>query len=148
MNTEKKTLSRAIGLLTIRLVLGLVFFMQGFGKVFNIGVENLYQNYFFQPYQDTFIPTSILKFTAYYTSFVELIAGTLLILGIFRRYSLYALATVLVIVSFGHGLLEPSWDMHDVIFRLILVAALLILPQEWDRFSLDRKLFSNSGPVE
>ena len=148
MNIEKKYLSRAIGLLTIRLVLGLVFFMQGFGKIFKIGVDNLYQNYFLQPYQDTFLPVFLLKFTAYYTSYVEMLAGALLIVGIFRSYSLFALASVLVIVSFGHGLLEPIWDMHHVMFRLILVVSLLILPQEWDEFSLDRKLFSNSDPAE
>lgn len=132
-------LNQQIGILTLRLLLGLIFFMQGFGKVFKFGVENVYQNYFYGTYKDL-LPEFLLRFTAYYTSYVELIGGFFLIVGILRNYSLYACASVLVIVTFGHGLIEPIWDLSHVMYRAVLLIALLLLPDHWDRFSADQLL--------
>lgn len=131
-----KDLNQHVGILTIRLLLGFIFLMQGIGKVFKFGVENVYQNYFYSSYKEL-LPEFLLKFTAYYTSYVELIGGFLLVIGLFRNYVLYALASVLVIVTFGHGLIEPIWDLSHVMYRAILLIALLLLPDYWDRFSLD-----------
>ncbi len=130
-------LNRAIAVLTIRLILGLIFLMQGFGKVFTWGVEEVYRaDYFYGTFKDL-LPDFIIHSTAYYTSYVELIGGLLVVLGLKRDYALYALASVLVIVTFGHGLADPIWDLSHVIFRLILLPAILIIPKEWDRFTLD-----------
>ena len=128
-------LNKAIALLTIRLVLGFIFVMQGIGKVFTWGMDRVYENAF-EPYTDHF-HVSILYAAAYYTSYVELIAGLLLLLGLWRDFALYALASVLVIVSFGHGLQNPIWGVEHVLFRLILISALLILPKEWDIYRVD-----------
>lgn len=129
-------LNQQVAVLTIRLLLGLVFLMQGIGKVFKFGVENVYQNFFYGTYNEL-LPSFLLKFTAYYTSYVEFLGGILLILGLFRNYTLYAFASVLVIVTFGHGLTEPIWDLSHVMYRAILLIALLLLPDHWDRFSAD-----------
>ena len=83
------------------------------------------------------LPDFIIHATAYYTSYVELVAGFLLVVGFKRDYALYALASVLVIVTFGHGLSDPIWDLSHVMYRTILLVALLIFPKEWDRFSVD-----------
>ena len=130
-------LNRSIAVLTIRLILGFIFLMQGFGKVFTWGVENVYNMDFFYPTYQDLLPEFIIKATAYYTSYIELIAGFLLVLGLKRDYALYALASVLIIVTFGHGLANPIWDLSHVIFRAIPLVALLILPKEYDRFSAD-----------
>ncbi len=130
-------LNRSIAVLTIRLILGFIFLMQGFGKVFTWGVENVYNMDFFYPTFQDLLPEFIIRATAYYTSYIELIAGFLLVLGLKRDYALYALASVLIIVTFGHGLASPIWDLSHVIFRAILLVALLILPKEYDRFSVD-----------
>jgi len=72
-------LNKKIATLSIRLILGLIFFMQGFGKVFSWGVENVYQMpFFYETYKDL-LPDFIIHATAYYTSYVELIGGFLLI---------------------------------------------------------------------
>jgi uncharacterized membrane protein YphA (DoxX/SURF4 family) len=118
------------------MILGLIFLMQGFGKVFTWGVENVFKNFFYGTFKDL-LPDPIIYGTAYYTSYVELIGGFLLVIGLKSNYALYALASVLIIVTFGHGLAEPIWKMEHVIFRLILLVALLLLPKAWDRFSLD-----------
>ena len=122
-------------MLTARLLLGFIFLMQGYGKVVTMGVDTVYDA-FFLPYNE-FLPDTLTLATAYYTSYVELLGGLLLLLGLFRNYALYALASVLVIVTFGHGLVSPIWDLQHVMYRAILLIPLLLLPQEWDRFRLD-----------
>ena len=130
-------LNKAIAVLTIRLILGFIFLMQGYGKVFKWGVENVYNmDYFYPTYKDL-LPDFIIHATAYYTSYIELIAGLLVVLGLKRDYALYLLASVLVIVTFGHGLAEPIWNLSHVMYRTVLLVTLLILPREWDRFSID-----------
>ena len=130
-------LNRSIAVLTVRLILGFIFLLHGYGKAFTWGVENVYNMNFFYPTYKDLLPEYIIRATAYYTSYIELIAGILLVLGLLRYYALYALASVLIIVTFGHGLAEPIWDLSHVMYRAILVVTLLILPREWDRFSAD-----------
>jgi len=137
-------LNRSIAVLTIRLILGFIFLMQGYGKVFTWGVENVYNMDFFYPTYQDLLPEFIIRATAYYTSYIELIAGILLVLGLKRDYALYALASVLIIVSFGHGLANPIWDLSHVIYRTILLVTLLIIPKEYDRFSVDNLIIKFS----
>jgi len=130
-------MNKSIAVLTLRLILGFIFLMQGFGKVFTWGVENVYNmDFFYGTYKDL-LPDFIIRSTAYYTSYVELVAGLLVVLGLKRDYALYALASVLVIVTFGHGLADPVWNLSHVMYRTILLVSLLLLPREWDKFSVD-----------
>jgi uncharacterized membrane protein YphA (DoxX/SURF4 family) len=132
---SNNTNSSAAGILFIRLLLGVIFLMQGYGKVFTIGVSKLYQM-FFTGYENM-LPKWLLLSTAYYTSYIELLGGVLLILGLFKKQTLYLLAINLIIVSFGHGLKEPIWDLQHVFPRALLLTALFLLPQEWDRYNMD-----------
>jgi len=92
---------------------------------------------FFKIFENTFLPKWLILSTAYYTSYVEMIGGFLLIIGLFRKYAMYLLALDLLIVSFGHGLMEPIWDLSHVIPRAILLTALFLLPVEWDKWNVD-----------
>ena len=84
-----KNMNRPIAILTIRLILGLIFLMQGFGKVFTWGIEKVYKaDYFYGTFKDL-LPDFIIQSTAYYTSYIELIGGLLLILGLKTNYVLY-----------------------------------------------------------
>lgn len=130
-------LNKAVSALTVRLILGLIFLMQGFGKIFSLGMEKVINADFFHGTFKDLLPDFIIYATAYYTSYIELIGGFLLVLGFRTNYALYALASVLVIVTFGHGLAEPIWDLSHVMYRTILLVTLLILPKEWDTFSID-----------
>ncbi|WP_086477542.1 DoxX family membrane protein [Arenibacter amylolyticus] len=138
-------LNKTVAVLTLRLILGFIFFMQGFGKVVTWGMEKVFQADFFQGTFEDLLPAPIIWITAYYTSYVELIGGLLLVLGFKTNYALYALASVLVVVTFGHGLAEPIWDLSHVMYRTILLVALLLLPREWDRFSLDNIIKKKSA---
>ena len=130
-------MERAAGIFFLRALLGIIFFMQGLGKISKWGMENLYNNGF-KSFEDTFLPTFLIKFAAYFTTYAELIGGLLLILGLFRRYAMFGLALVLLIVSFGHGMQSPVWDLSHVIFRAALLVPLMLLPSSWDRWHLDR----------
>lgn len=140
-----KNLNKIIGVFTVRMILGLIFFMQGFGKVVTWGMEKVINADFFHGTFKDLLPEFVIRGTAYYTSYIELIGGLLLVLGLKVDYALYALASVLILVTFGHGLAAPIWDLSHVMPRTILLVALLFLPKEWDQFSLDHYLRKKSS---
>ena len=130
-------LHRAWALLFARSVLGLIFFMAGVWKVFQLGPLEHARKYFL-PFSDTFLPVWSLWLVGVTIPAVELIAGALLILGLRIREALVALGFVLVIVTFGHLLRDPLFNFSGhVIPRLALLLFLLWCPRDLDRFSLD-----------
>jgi putative oxidoreductase len=136
---------RAWALLFARLVLGLIFFMAGWFKVFQMGPAGHVQKWFL-PYQDTFLPTWSLWAVGFAIPFVELAGGALLLVGLRIEAALLALGVVLVLVTFGHLLKEPLYPFHEhVIPRLALLLFVLVLPREDDRFSLDHLLRTRKG---
>src|SRR5437016_2509478 len=135
--TQPSNLNRSWALLFARLVLGLIFFMAGVWKVFQLGPLQHARKYFL-PFADTFLPVWSLWATGVVIPFVELIAGALVILGLRTREALIALGFVLAIVTFGHLLKEPLYEFHThVIPRLALLLFVFMLPREDDRFSVD-----------
>jgi uncharacterized membrane protein YphA (DoxX/SURF4 family) len=141
MNSSDAT-SRGWALLFARLVLGLIFFMAGVYKVFQLTPAGHVRKWFL-PYQDTFLPSWSLWAVGLAIPFIELIAGAMLLLGLRVRAALLALGGVLVVVTFGHLLGEPLYPFHEhVIPRLALLLFLLVMPRREDRFSLDELLLS------
>ena len=133
-------LHRAWALLFARLVLGLIFFMAGVSKVFQLGPFEHARKYFL-PFSDTFLPVWSLWLVGVTIPVIELLAGALLLLGLRVREALIALGFVLVIVTFGHLLREPLFNFSGhVIPRLALLLFLLWCPRELDRYSIDRVL--------
>lgn len=148
---DRRTLWTAAALFLARTVLGLIFFMAGVYKVFELGpVGHVHK--FFLPYQDTFLPTWSLWLVGLAIPFVELIAGALVLLGWLRTVAYLALGAVLVTVTFGHLLHEPLYAFHEhVIPRLSLLILLMLMQPEADRFSVDeiraRAALRAGGPV-
>jgi uncharacterized membrane protein YphA (DoxX/SURF4 family) len=135
--TGPRNIDRAWAILFARLVLGLIFFMAGVMKVFQLGPLNHARKYFL-PYADTFLPVWSLWAMGVIIPFVELIAGAMVILGLRVRDALVALGFVLAVVTFGHLLKEPLYEFHThVIPRLALLLFILLLPRSDDYFSLD-----------
>jgi uncharacterized membrane protein YphA (DoxX/SURF4 family) len=131
---------RGWAVLFARLVLGLIFFMAGFWKVFQLGPLEHARKYFL-PFADTFLPVWSLWFVGVAIPFGELLAGALLLIGLRVREALIALGGVLVIVTFGHLLREPLFNLTGhVIPRLALLLFLLWCPREVDWLSLDYAL--------
>ena len=134
-------MKRAWAILFARLILGLIFFMAGVMKVFQLGPLEHARKYFL-PFSDTFLPIWSLWAVGVAIPIIELIAGALVILGLRTRDALIALGCVLVIVTFGHLLHDALFNFSGhVIPRLALLLFLLWCPQEDDRFSLDYLLF-------
>jgi uncharacterized membrane protein YphA (DoxX/SURF4 family) len=140
----KPNLNRAWALLFARLVLGLIFFMAGVWKVFQLGPLEHAGKYFL-PFTDTFLPIWSLWTVGVVIPFIELIGGVLVIVGLRTRDALVALGCVLVIVTFGHLLHDALFSfIGHVIPRLALLLFVLWCPREDDRFSLDHFLFRST----
>ena len=137
MNSRGRNIDRAFAILFARLVLGLIFFMAGVMKVFQLGPLGHARKYFL-PYADTFLPVWSLWVVGVVIPFIELIGGAMVILGLRTREALVALGFVLAIVTFGHLLREPLYEFHThVIPRLALVLFVLLMRHEDDTFSID-----------
>ena len=129
-----------IATFTVRVFLGLLFFFQGYDKVFRVTIPGVVRT-FEQSYHDTKIPLFFLQAGVIITSFIELAGGLLLIVGLFKYLVLYLLAFDLLIAALGLSLINPMWDLKHSFPRLALLVFLLIIPPEWDQWSLDRWWF-------
>jgi putative oxidoreductase len=127
--------NRRIGLLGVRLVIGCLSWQIGMHKLFIDGLQS--QMRWFEALNAWF-PTWLLWATNIYAAAVEFIAGLMLVIGIKRDWALWAILSVLVIVNFGHGLEAAVWDIQQLVFRLSMVAMLLLLPSEWDALQLEK----------
>src|SRR6478752_6389459 len=97
---EKPNHNRSWALLFARLVLGLIFFMAGVWKVFQLGPFNHARKWFL-PYANTFLPVWSLWATGVSIPFGDMIAGGFVIIALRTRDALVALGFVLAIVTFG-----------------------------------------------
>lgn len=129
-----------VAILIARLFLGFLFFFQGYDAVFKIKIKNViltYQNTF----QQNGITTILTFCGAWFTSCSALICGFLLIIGFFEYAALSLLGINLIITAIGFGINTPMWDTRFVFPRLILLLLLLIVPPNWNSWSIDNLLF-------
>ena len=144
--TLSDTTRRTWAILIARLILGLIFFMAGVWKVFQLGPLEHARRLFVEPYAQTFLPRWSLWATGATVPVVELVAGALVLIGWHTRAALLALGGVLVLVTFGHLVLEPLYEFHThVIPRTALLLFVLVMPQQEDRVSIDRWLSRRRG---
>ena len=130
--------NRALAILIARWILGLIFFMAGWYKVFQMGPVGHAHKFFVDPYRESFLPLWSLWAAGTTVPFVELGAGALVMLGWFRRPAYIGLGAVLVMVTFGHLLAEPLYEFHThVIPRTALLLFVLVMPAGEDTVSLD-----------
>jgi uncharacterized membrane protein YphA (DoxX/SURF4 family) len=120
----------------LRVILGILFFFQGYDKVFHLKISGVI-SFFREESRQKPMPEFLLVSSAYLTSYIELIAGGLLILGLFKTYAMYLLGLDLILVCGAFSILKPMWDMYLLFPRLLMLAILLYLPAEWDVLSLD-----------
>jgi uncharacterized membrane protein YphA (DoxX/SURF4 family) len=130
------TQNLAIAELMVRVIAGILFFFQGYDKLFNIKMEEVV-NTFMKDAERRHIPKPMIAFISYLTSLVELIGGFLLILGLFTNMAATALCLDLIVISLAFSMMQPMWDLKHVFPRLILLFLLLALPQNCHFFSLD-----------
>ena len=126
--------NRRIAILGVRLTLASVTMLLGYYKIIAAPIEEQYK-WFIE--LEKWFPIWVLVSVNYYTAYVELIAGFLLFVGFMRDIALYLILSVLVMVTFGHNLEQGVWDMHQLVFRMLMLVPLLLLPSNWDVFRLD-----------
>lgn len=126
----------------LRVILGILFFFQGYDKVFKIKMRGVIETFKFE-LGTIKVPKWILLPSSYFTSYIELIGGILLIIGLFKIYALYLLGIDLIIVTAAFSMIKPMWDMQLLFPRLVLLGILLYLPDSWDILSLDHIINAN-----
>ncbi len=99
------------------------------------------EKFFVGPGADLWVPNFILWPVGTAVPIIELIGGGLLILGLLQRYALLSLGAVLIIVLYGHLLMDPLFVTVNHVFpRTILLIIIFALPQSEDRWAADNLL--------
>ncbi len=133
---------RAWAIFFARVILGLIFGMAGWGKLFQMGAHAHAHRYFVDPYASSWIPAWLLWTLGLAIPYVEFVAGWLVVLGLLTRPALLLLGGILVIVTYGHLLKDFLYEFHThVIPRLMLLVFVLVMPRGDDVLSLDHLLW-------
>jgi|LauGreDrversion4_2_1035121.scaffolds.fasta_scaffold40644_4 uncharacterized membrane protein YphA (DoxX/SURF4 family) len=119
----------------IRVFAGTVFLFQGYDKLFNLKLKQVVDT-FDDEAEKKHIPKPLVIISSYYSSIVEFFGGILLIIGLFKPIVLTLLGLDLIMVALAFSTLEAMWDLKHVFPRLVLVGLLLVMPTEWEFFSL------------
>lgn len=133
-----------IAILLARLVLGALFFLQGYDKVFRLGLKRT-EDSVESALRGTFLPSGLVRFITVFSSMAELIGGLLMLAGLFVYPALALLGLDILLVVVAMGLREPLWDMRYVWPRLILVLLLFFVHESYDHFSLDYFFFGRDA---
>ena len=125
----------------VRLILGVLFTMAGYWKVFMLTPRAHAEQFFLGWFGDSFIPHWLLWALGLSIPLLELAAGVLLLLGWRLRATLCFLGGLLVLTTYGHALREPLFNIDGHTFtRLALIVFLLLAPSDSHRYGLDHWL--------
>ena len=128
----------SIAVFIVRWILGVLFLMAGYWKVFVLTPAQHAQRFFVEGFADHWIPEWLLIALGYSIPLIELVAGFLLCIGLRTREALIAVGLLLIVTTYGHALQQPLFDIDGHTFtRLALIIFLLIAPQGCDRFTAD-----------
>ena len=125
----------AIAIALVRICLGILFFFQAYDKIFVAGLKEFTRNVSSGTNQSK-IPIAFVKLSTILSSYLELVGGALLILGLFVSWAYLMLAINLVMVVLGFSFLQPLWDMKHVFPRIAMLTFLLVVSIEHDLFRL------------
>lgn len=128
-----------IASLLLRTVTGILFFFQGYDKIFMVKIPNVVLT-FQDPIKKSFLPNILLKPLVILSSFTEMFGGLFLFFGLFKFCTLALLSVNLVFVAFSFSSIKAMWDMQYFIPRFAFVLILWVIPFSHDIYSLD-KLF-------
>lgn len=124
--------------LIVRWVLGTLFLMAGYWKVFVMTPSVHASRYFVQGYEGSWIPEWLLYALGMSIPVLELTAGLLICIGWRLREALIFIGLLLIVTTYGHALIEPLFDIDGHTFtRLALVVFLLLAPPGSDKYTLD-----------
>ncbi|HNP49544.1 MAG TPA: DoxX family protein, partial [Bacteroidia bacterium] len=99
----------SLAIFLLRTVTGILFMFQGYDKIFNIKIDSVVKT-FSESVKSSLIPGSLLRPMVYISSYIEMICGSLLMIGLFREYSLFFLSLDLIFVAFAFSSIKAMWD--------------------------------------
>jgi len=110
-NWSRYCLNRSLGLLLIRVGVGLVFFMHGWNKVNNLsGVEQM------------FVGFGLGSGTGIFIAWLEVLGGLALIFGLFTRVFAVAFGIEMLVAIFLTGGIAKGYRPHELELFLMLVS--------------------------
>ncbi|MFT7611265.1 MAG: putative membrane protein YphA (DoxX/SURF4 family) [Parvicellaceae bacterium] len=124
-----------IAIATVRIILGLLFFFQAYDKIFNVG-QSEFTRTVMAGDKVKWMPKSFIQISTTLSSFIELIGGGLLILGIFLPFVYLFLAINLIMVGLAFSYMKPIWDMKHYFPRLAMLVYLMMMPAEIDVYAI------------
>jgi uncharacterized membrane protein YphA (DoxX/SURF4 family) len=119
-----------------RVILGLIFGMAGYWKCFILTPAG-HVHRFFLPYSDTWMPLWLLWTVGSIIPVIELVAGWLLVLGLWVEPALVALGLVLITVTYGHLLKEPLYSFTGHVIPRLALLVFVALMASRDVYSID-----------
>jgi thiosulfate dehydrogenase [quinone] large subunit len=132
MDISVSTTEQRHAYLLLRLVTGLDFFMHGFARIFTgTGLSGFAQRVVTSMAPTPLLPSAVLA-AGYAIPCIELLVGTLLLLGLFTRAALSLALLLMLLLMFGVTL-KQDWDSasSQLLYALVL-AALLFAHQRYD----------------
>lgn len=134
MSSTHHRQNAALAYLILRLALGLDILMHGMVRLGNVGA-------FVSKTGAQFARTPLPGWmaTSFLTAlpFAEAAIGTLLLLGLFLRFTLLAGSLLMMALMFGTAL-NSDWNVIAIQLFYVLIYAILAAAQDYNRFSLDR----------
>jgi thiosulfate dehydrogenase (quinone) large subunit len=125
------------GMAIARWALGLLLFYGGVGKVMG-GVNGFVNGYIVPQFAKTILPPVLVSIYGYILPFAELTLGFLLILGLFRNYTLLLSGLTFISLAFGQMLLQKH-EVVATIFIYIAINAALLLLDKYDGWVILKK---------
>ena len=122
--------------LLVRLVAGSLFFFQGYDKLFHVKVENVLSA-FSNSKIPGFLPRTLLRILVLSSSYIEMVGGFLLMIGLFKFAILSLISIDLVFVSIVFSYYTTMWDMQFYFPRFVFICILWVIPKANDIYSLD-----------
>jgi thiosulfate dehydrogenase [quinone] large subunit len=117
--------------------LGLLLFYGGLGK-FMGGISGFVNGYLSTQFAKTFLPPVFISIYGHVLPFAELILGFLLILGLFRNYTLLLSGLTFISLAFGQMLLQKH-EVVATLFIYIAINAALLFLDEYDCWVIGKK---------
>jgi uncharacterized membrane protein YphA (DoxX/SURF4 family) len=146
MSTAKTSTAQMAAVFISRWILGVIFTMAGWWKVFELGAVEHARRYFVEGFAESWIPLWLLWGLGVLIPYLELVAGLLVLAGLRLRWTLTTLGVLLIVTTYGHALQQPLFDIDGHTFtRLALIVFLLLAGTEQDRGTLDFWLARRNG---
>jgi uncharacterized membrane protein YphA (DoxX/SURF4 family) len=124
---SRQLYERGLGLLLLRVGVGLVFFMHGLVKVQGIGMTEMFFSH----------GLGLPAWVGIFIAWLEVIGGIALILGVATRFFALAFGIEMIVAIFITGIAKGGWSGHEL-EALLMVTSFAIVYLGSGKFSLWR----------